>query len=310
MAEPPPPSYDDVVNPPYEGQPTAPPAQHLPPPEPAPADQRHPTPIDSHGGYGSPTHPIRPAAREARRESGGPTTAATTKSKKDRAIESYVSFSTAHLLRMHIEPRSQLPDPELDVEAQFSSHAIRSQQKAISKRQRKQCVSAWFWCIGVIQAILYIALPVAMIILGVLGLDDDCPFRDDIIVAYLFAGGCVLGITVFFRIIPSGLTIAKNHDWCSTRSSSACAGGICACECFFYLFFIANLGVLFFGTYAVFNERPDTSCEVPSCLENSCKLSIYAGSATCVILQYVLYAFSTVYLCLVIYCNRKWAKDL
>lgn len=69
--EPPPPSYDDVVNPPYEGQPTAPPAQHLPPPEPAPADQRHPTPIDSHGGYGSPTHPIRPAAREARRESGG-----------------------------------------------------------------------------------------------------------------------------------------------------------------------------------------------------------------------------------------------
>ena len=70
--EPPPPSYDDVVSPTYNGQPTAPPAQHLPPPEPAPTDQRDATPLDVHGGYGPPTHPVQPAAaREARRESGG-----------------------------------------------------------------------------------------------------------------------------------------------------------------------------------------------------------------------------------------------
>ena len=144
---------------------------------------------------------------------------------------------------------------------------------------------------------------------GILGLDDDCPYRDNIILGYLFAGGSVLAVTGFFRAVPSLMTCARNRNLCNTKNSGSCAGGICACECLFFLFFIANLGVLIFGTYAVFDERPITTCNVAPCPEDFCSFGIYAGSATCVIFQYILYSFSIVYLCLVVYCNRKWAKD-
>lgn len=64
----------------------------------------------------------------------------------DAMVETYVSFSTAHLLRMNIEPIDAHEDPELDVEAQFSRQAVRGAQAAIVKKKQLQCVSGWLWC--------------------------------------------------------------------------------------------------------------------------------------------------------------------
>ena len=61
-------------------------------------------------------------------------------------VEAYISFSTAHLLRMNIEPVNGHEDPELDVEAQFGHHAVRGAQAAIANKKKLQCVSGWLWC--------------------------------------------------------------------------------------------------------------------------------------------------------------------
>jgi len=67
---------------------------------------------------------------------------------------------------MNIEPIDAHEDPELDVEAQFSRQAVRGAQAAIVKKKKLQCVSGWLWCIGVIQVLVYLVIPVAMILTG------------------------------------------------------------------------------------------------------------------------------------------------
>ena len=65
-------------------------------------------------------------------------------SKLDKAIEAYVKFSTALLLRMNIEPPSDgHEDPELDVEAQFGQ---RARQGAQQSTVNNKCLSGWCWC--------------------------------------------------------------------------------------------------------------------------------------------------------------------
>ena len=39
-----------------------------------------------------------------------------------------------------------IQDPELDVEAQFSSNVVRRQKRVIANKMRLQCVSGWLWC--------------------------------------------------------------------------------------------------------------------------------------------------------------------
>lgn len=72
------------------------------------------------------------------------TAAKRSSSKVNKAIEAYVSFSTAHLLRMNIEPPPDgHEDPELDVEAQFSQRAGHSAQQSTVNNK---CLSGWCWC--------------------------------------------------------------------------------------------------------------------------------------------------------------------
>ena len=66
------------------------------------------------------------------------------RSKMEKAIEAYVSFSTALLLRMNIEPPPDgHEDPELDVEAQFSQRAGHGAQHSTVNNK---CLSGWCWC--------------------------------------------------------------------------------------------------------------------------------------------------------------------
>ena len=95
-------------------------------------------------------------------------------SKMDKVLEDYVSFSTANLLCMNIEPIKTRPAhaPELNVETHhsFSRHPDQSTvtefsvsigvrrdagqdpmanegpQGAVAKRKKLLCVSGWFWC--------------------------------------------------------------------------------------------------------------------------------------------------------------------
>ncbi len=139
---------------------------------------------------------------------------------------------------------------------------------------------------------------------------DDCPFSSDRIVIYLIAGGLVLGAVVILRIVPSLTTICKNRNYFRTRESAKCAGCICACETFFFLLFIGNLIALVLGTFAVFEEKPDDDCPEsdPDC-DDFCSSGVYILSSVYVVLQYVLYAFSAMYLFLVLCCNRSLRSD-
>ena len=64
---------------------------------------------------------------------------------------------------------------------------------------------------------------------GIAGI-DECPYRHDALIGYLIGGGVLLGVTVLLRSIPSIATIGKNHNWCHSRNSKGCSGGICAFE--------------------------------------------------------------------------------
>ena len=74
-----------------------------------------------------------------------------------------------------------------------------------------------------------VQLVVASFYTGIAGI-NECPYRNNALIGYLIGGGILLAITVLFRSVPSISTIGKNHNWCHSRNSSSCSGGICAME--------------------------------------------------------------------------------
>jgi len=114
----------------------------------------------------------------------------------------------------------------------------------------------------------------------------------------------MLTLTVILRAMPSILTCCRNRNFCTTKGSTKSAGCICACETFFYMAFLLNIVVLILGTYWVFSNSPPSSCEAtnPDC--EFCSTAVYVASACYIVLQYALYLFSAVYLCLVLCCHR------
>lgn len=139
---------------------------------------------------------------------------------------------------------------------------------------------------------------------GVSGI-NECPFRARTIPVYLITGGLVLGLTIILRAIPSAATIGKNHNWCHTRNSNSCSGGICAIELFFYAILIVNFILLALGSYWVFSEKPPFECEDgdDDC-DDYCEEGVYVGGVIFLILQYALYVVAPVYMCITVSCNH------
>lgn len=139
---------------------------------------------------------------------------------------------------------------------------------------------------------------------GVLGF-NSCPFRSRTIIIYLFLGGSFLALTVLLRLLPSISTCCRNRNFFQTKDSTKCVGSICACETLFCLMFLLNIAALALGTYWVFaTTPPPSSCGMSNerC-NNFCSTNVYVPSAVYVVLQYILYLFSALYLCLVLTCH-------
>ena len=62
-----------------------------------------------------------------------------------KVVASYVGYSMAHHLRKYITPKSEQLDPELDVEAHFSSRAVRDARSKIVRKERLRCITGWLW---------------------------------------------------------------------------------------------------------------------------------------------------------------------
>ncbi len=145
----------------------------------------------------------------------------------------------------------------------------------------------------------YISLP------GVIGI-GECPFRADTIIVYLIGGGILFVLMVILRIVPSLLSCMRARNWFMSRDSTCSAKGICFIEALFYLFLLINLIVLFLGTYTIFTEgEPPTCSDFPSLAPNCCDVFVYVSSATFTVSQYILYVFTSLYLCLVLCCIRS-----
>lgn len=139
---------------------------------------------------------------------------------------------------------------------------------------------------------------------GVLGF-NSCPFRSRTIIIYLFLGGSFLALTVLLRLLPSISTCCRNRNFFQTKDSAKCVGSICACETLFCLMFLLNIAALALGTYWVFaTTPPPSSCGIfnEGC-NDFCSTNVYVPSAVYIVLQYILYIFSALYLCLVLICH-------
>lgn len=307
MTETLPPSYNDVVGavaPAGSGAPTAPPQSHIPASE---------TPLVSNlnqqpAGYGG-----RGDSGGGQRRASSHKTGSTNQGCSNQGMEKYVKFSLAHTLRMNLEPDPNAQDPELDVEAQFSRRVVNRQRKVIANKMRLQCVSGWLWCLGVILVLMYVGVPVGMVITGLSGM-DKCPNRNHALIGYLIGGGILLGVTVLFRCVPSLATIGKNHNWCHSRNSKSCTGGICALEVLFYITLAINMIVVILGSYWTFDGKPPFRCAEgkPDCTDY-CQEGIYVGTVIFLILQYILYVATPVYMCITTSCNyclRKQGTEL
>jgi hypothetical protein len=222
----------------------------------------------------------------------------------NRGVEGYVKFSLAHTLRMNLEPDSRRQDPELDVEAQFSRNVVKRQRRVIANKMRLQCISGWLWCLGVVLVLMYIGVPAGMIITGIAG-SGDCPYRGNTLIGYLVGGGVLLAIAVLLRSFPSIATIGKNHNWCRTRRSTACSGGICALEVIFYIALAANVIVVVLGSYWVFDGKPQFKCpQGDSGCSDYCAEGVYVGAIIFLVIQYALYVLTPIYFCVTISCNH------
>jgi hypothetical protein len=300
MTETLPPSYDVVVGavpPAGSGTPSAPPLSQIPASE-TPLMSAH----QGQTGYDGRGHTQQQSRRTSQADSAKPGCS-------KRGVEGYVKFSLAHTLRMNLEPDPTRQDPELDVEAQFSRNVVRRQKRVIANKMRLQCVSGWLWCLGVILVLGYIGVPVGMIITGFAGI-NECPYRKNSLIGYLIGGGILLGVTLLFRSIPSVATIGKNHNWCRTRNSSSCSGGICAFEVLFYIILAINVIVIILGSYWTFDGKPPFECprDDPDC-SDYCQEGVYVGAVIFLILQYALYVITPVYMCITISCNYWLRKQ-
>ena len=134
---------------------------------------------------------------------------------------------------------------------------------------------------------------------GIAG-SDKCPYRNNALIGYLIGGGFLLGITVLFRSIPSIATIGKNHNWCRSRQSSACSGCICALEVVFYVLLALNVIAIILGSFWAFDGKPSFDCSDEHC----CSKGVYGGTIIFLIIQYVLYIITPIYMCITVSCNH------
>ncbi len=116
---------------------------------------------------------------------------------------------------------------------------------------------------------------------------------------------------VLMRVLPSIMTCLRNRNYFSMKESSACGECICATETMFYIVMIINFIVLILGTYTTFVEPQPVSCSLsPVSASNCCDTLVYVSSAAFAALQYVLYAFTGLFVCVVLSCIRGMDKEM
>lgn len=147
--------------------------------------------------------------------------------------------------------------------------------------------------------------PQCLLCSGIYGaVRSDCPHSSNALLVYLLVGGSLVTLMVLGRAIPSLLTCFRNRNYFNTRHSTPFTGCICCMEVVFYILATANLVVLILGTVWIFQ---DTS--VPDCTDmmpvNCCKTYVFVTSAFFNIFQYILYAITFLYVCLVACCVRN-----
>ena len=82
---------------------------------------------------------------------------------------------------------------------------------------------------------------------------------------------------------------------------------VCVCVCLQVLFYITlgiNVIVVMLGSYWVFDGKPPSECpQQKGDCNNYCHEGIYVGAVIFLILQYILYVITPVYMCVTVSCN-------
>lgn len=142
---------------------------------------------------------------------------------------------------------------------------------------------------------------------GIVGF-NDCPYDSRIIITYLLLHTSVVIALFVMRSVPSLMTCFRNRNYLNSAESGTFTGCICLFEVIFYLLATANFVVLVLGTVWIFKQT-----DVPTCSEESdeecCETYVYVTSAFFNIFQYVMYTFTSLYVCFVAVCIRNMDKN-
>lgn len=148
----------------------------------------------------------------------------------------------------------------------------------------------------------HLSLPIPAGISG--AVHGDCPHNSNALLVYLLVGGSLVTFFILARSVPSLMTCFRNRNYLNIRESIPFTSCICFLEVVFYLLAAANLIVLILGTIWIFQDT-----DVPDCTAivtvNCCKTYVFVTSAFFNIFQYVMYAITFLYVCLVACCVRN-----
>lgn len=118
-----------------------------------------------------------------------------------------------------------------------------------------------------------------------------------------------MAIFVFMRALPSLMTCFRNRNYLNSGKSSSFTACICLFEVIFYVVATANLVILILGTVWIFQNTSIPECsesEATAATANECcERYVYAASAFFNVFQYIMYAITAVYVCIVAGCVRN-----
>lgn len=143
---------------------------------------------------------------------------------------------------------------------------------------------------------------------GIIGI-NDCPHKSNIIIVYLLLSGSLVFLFILMRSLPSLMTCFRNRNYLNSKNSGTFTACICVFEIVFYILATANLVILVLGTVWIFQDTdiPVCSSTTPD-FRDCCSKPVYAASAFFNIFQYIMYAITSFYVCLVACCVRNMDK--
>jgi len=147
---------------------------------------------------------------------------------------------------------------------------------------------------------------VAVVVSGIVGF-EECPGNSNAIIVYLLLGGSLVGVFIVVRSLPSLMTCFRNRNYLNTGESNTFTSCICVLEIAFYVLAVVNFIILILGTVWIFQDTSLPSCSSERAVD-CCTSYVYVVSAFFNVFQYIMYAISAIYVCLVATCIRKMDK--